>query len=490
MEEEHRLIQERVRKLNELRTLGILPYAYKFVKTHFAEDIKTKYQSLNNEEKTQDIVKIAGRIVQMRDMGKIAFAHILDSSGKIQIFFKSDDIQEKYKLLKKFDIGDIIGVIGTVFKTKTGEITIAVTDFELLTKSIRPLPDKFHGLVDQELRYRMRYVDLIMSPETKKAFIIRSKIIESMREFLTKKGFIEVETPILQPMYGGAAARPFVTYHNTLKMNLYLRISNELYLKRLLVGGFEKVFEFCRDFRNEGMDTKHNPEFTLMETMAAYWDYEDSMRCTEEMLEHIALNVLGTTSIKYGDNIIELKAPFKKIRMVDAVKDVTGVDFSNITIEKARGEAGKHNIKFTEFMGTGAIMAEIFSGLCEPNIIQPTMIIDHPKETSALAKETKYSKDFTERFELIIAGKEYGNVYSELNDPAILRDNWKRQEELLSKGDEEAQKTDDDFLKALEFGMPPASGIGIGIDRLAMLFTDSQTIRDVILFPTLRPENQ
>jgi lysyl-tRNA synthetase class 2 len=488
MEEEHRLIQERLKKLAALREKGFNPYDYRFDKTHFANDIKEKYAGLAAEEKTSDIVKISGRIMQMRDMGKIAFAHVMDYSGKIQVFFRVDDLKEKYELLKLLDIGDIVGVEGHVFKTKTGEVTVFVQEFKLLTKSIRPLPDKYHGLQDPELKYRMRYLDLIMSPDTKKAFIVRSRIVEAIRKFLIDKGFLEVETPILQPIYGGAAARPFITYHNTLKMNLYLRISNELYLKRLMVGGFEKVFEFCRDFRNEGMDTKHNPEFTLMETMAAYWDYQDSMRCTEEMLEFVAKEVLGTTSVQFGDNIIELKAPFRRIKMIDAVKDVTGADFTKIELEKARDVAAKHGVKITPQMGVGAIMAEIFGELCEPNIIQPTMVIDHPKETSALAKETKYSKDFTERFELIIAGKEYGNIYSELNDPAALRENWNKQEDLLKAGDEEAQRTDDDFLKALEYGMPPSSGIGIGIDRLVMLFTNNQSIRDVIFFPTLRPE--
>jgi len=370
---------------------------------------------------------------------------------------------------------------------------VNVKKFELVTKSLRPLPEKFHGLKDTELRYRQRYVDLIVNPEVKKTFIIRSKIIQAIREFLHKEGFIEVETPALQPIYGGATARPFITQHHALKMPLYLRISDEMYLKRLIVGGFERVFEFCTDFRNEGIDTSHNPEFTQMETMAAYDDYNDSMKRTERMIEFVAKKILGTTEIEFDGKKISLKASFKRLKMVDAVKEATGVDFSNLkemSLEKAREVARKHKVDIDEDMSVGFILAELCSELVESKIINPAFIIDYPRDVSPLAKPVKNNPEFTERFELIIAGMELGNMYSELNDPAELRRNWKEQEERLKKGDEEAQRVDEDFIKAMEYGMPPTSGIGIGIDRLVMLLTNNTSIREVILFPTLRSEKK
>jgi len=496
MDTETRIINERKQKLEELRKAGINPYTYRYEKNAVAKEIKQVYTKLKPEEKDsmRNAVRVAGRIIAKRIMGKASFAQLLDASGQIQLYFKQDELgRHAYELFKKLDVGDIIGVGGNVFKTKTGEVTINVKKFELLTKSLRPLPEKFHGLKDTELRYRQRYVDLIVNPEVKKTFIIRSEVIQAIREFLHKEGFIEVETPVLQPVYGGATAKPFITQHHALKMPLYLRISDELYLKRLIVGGFEKVFEFCVDFRNEGIDTKHNPEFTQVETMAAYDDYTDSMKRTERMIEFVAKKVLGTTEIEYGGKRISLRAPFKRIKMVDAVKQATGFDFSNlieVKIEEAREVARKHRVDIDEDMSVGFILAELCSELVEPKIVQPTFILDYPRDVSPLAKPVRDNPDFTERFELVVAGMELGNMYSELNDPAELRRNWEEQEKRLSKGDETAQRTDEDFIKAMEYGMPPTSGIGIGVDRLVMLLTNNTSIREVIFFPTLRPEQK
>jgi len=494
MDTETRILNERKKKVEDLRQAGINPYAYRFEKTAKASEIKQVYAKLKPEEHDtmRNKVRIGGRLVAVRLMGKAAFAQLQDESGEIQLYFRQDDIgKEAYDLFRKLDLGDIIGVEGSVFKTKTGEVTIHVKSFELLTKSVRPLPEKYHGLKDPELRYRQRYVDLIVNPGVKNTFIVRSKIIQAIREFLTSQGFVEVQTPTLQPIYGGASAKPFITHHNALNMPLYLRISDELYLKRLLVGGFERVFEFCSDFRNEGIDTRHNPEFTQMETMTAYDDYTDSMKRTEEMLEFVARKVLGTTEIEFDGKKINLKAPFNRIPMVDAVKEATGVDFSKIkNIKEAREVARKFRVNIDEDMSIGFILAELCSELVEPKLIQPTFIIDYPKEVSPLAKVVKNNPEYTERFELIIAGMELGNMYSELNDPEELRKNWSAQEKRLSTGDDTAQRTDDDFIRAMEYGMPPASGIGIGIDRLVMLLTNNASIREVILFPTMRPENK
>lgn len=494
MDTETRIISERKQKLEELKKAGINPYSYRYDKNAQAAEIKKVYYKLKPEERDsmRNAVRVAGRIMAKRVMGKAAFAQLLDESGQIQLYFRQDEIgKNAYDLFKKLDLGDIIGAEGSVFKTKTGEVTVNVKKFKLLTKSLRPLPEKFHGLKDTETRFRQRYVDLIVNQEVRQTFILRSKIIQAIREFLHNEGFIEVETPTLQPIYGGAAAKPFITQHHALKMPLYLRISDELYLKRLIVGGFEKVFEFCTDFRNEGIDTSHNPEFTQMETMAAYDDYNDSMKRTERMLEFVAKKVLGTTEMVFDKKKISLEVPFKRLKMVDAVKQATGVDFSNLKemdIEEARAVARKHKVDIDEDMSAGFILAELCSELVEPNIQQPTFILDYPRDVSPLAKPVKDNPGFTERFELIAAGMELGNMYSELNDPAELRKNWEGQEERLKKGDEEAQRTDEDFIKAMEYGMPPTSGIGIGIDRLVMLLTNNTSIREVIFFPTLRPE--
>ncbi|HJX06072.1 MAG TPA: lysine--tRNA ligase [Candidatus Nanoarchaeia archaeon] len=492
MDTETRIINERKEKVEELRKQGINPYAYRFEKNAMAAEIKQVYEQLKPEEKDsmRNAVKVAGRLMTIRLMGKAAFANLQDDSGQVQLYFRQDDIgKEAYELFRSLDVGDIIGVEGSVFRTRIGEITVNVKTFELLTKSVRPLPEKFHGLKDTELRYRQRYVDLIVNPDAKRIFIMRAKIVQAIREFLMGQGFVEVETPTLQPVYGGASAKPFVTQHHALNMPLYMRISDELYLKRLIVGGFEKVFEFCKDFRNEGIDTKHNPEFSQMETMAAYDDYNDSMKRTEQMLEFVARKALGTTEFEFDGKKISMKAPFKRIKMMDAVKEATGVDFSQLNdIEKAREVARKFRVETTEDMSFGFILAELCSELVEPKVVQPTFILDYPKDVSPLAKPVKENPDFTERFELVIAGMEVGNMYSELNDPDGLRKNWEQQEKRLSTGDETAQRTDDDFIKAMEYGMPPTSGIGIGIDRLVMLLTNNPSIREVILFPTMRPE--
>lgn len=492
MESEDHLVKERLRKLQEIKDKGVNPYPARFDQKNKSSDLQKKFKSLKKEQKSKTTVSVAGRLMTIRRMGKATFADLQDGTGRIQLYFRQDDIgKDKYKFMKKLDMGDFIGVTGTIFKTKMGEVTVYVKKYQLLTKSLRPLPEKYHGLKDVEARYRQRYVDLIVNPEVKETFITRTKIFNAMREFLVKDGFLEVETPILQPIYGGATARPFITKHNALNMNLYLRISDELYLKRLIVGGFERVFEFCRDFRNEGIDTKHNPEFTIMETMSAYDDYKDSMKRTERMLEFIAKKVLGTTKVKYQGETINLKAPFKRITMNDAVKKETGHDFSKVkTLAEARKIAKKLKVDITPDMGVGAILADICDEKCEEKFIQPTILYEYPKEVSSLAKPTVDNPDFTERFELIICGMEFGNMYSELNDPLILKENWKKSEEKGKKGDEAAEKTDEDFLRSLEIGMPPTSGIGIGMDRLVMLLTDSPSIRDVILFPTMRPEHK
>ncbi len=496
MDTETRIINERKQKLEELRKAGVNPYSYRYEKNAMAAEIKQVYEKLKPQDKDsmRNSVRVAGRIMTKRIMGKASFTNLQDESGQVQLYFKQDEIgKPAYDLFKNLDIGDIIGAEGSVFKTKRGEVTVSVKKFEFLTKSLRPLPEKFHGLKDTELRYRQRYVDLIVNPDVKKTFITRTKIIQAMREFLHGEGYIEVETPTLQPVYGGATARPFVTRHNALNMDLYLRISDEMYLKRLIVGGFEKVFEICKDFRNEGIDTSHNPEFTQMETMTAYDDYEDSMKRTERMFEFIAKKVLGTSELEFNGKKISLKAPYKRVKMVDAVKEATGVDFSNLKemdIEKAREVARNHKVDINDDMSVGFILAELCSELYEPKVGQPTFILDYPREVSPLAKPVKDNPDFTERFELLIAGMEFGNMYSELNDPALLRENWEGQEARLSQGDEEAQRTDEDFIKAMEYGMPPTSGIGIGIDRLVMLLTNNTSIREIIFFPTLRPEQK
>jgi lysyl-tRNA synthetase class 2 len=497
MEDYNQLVAQRLQKLEKLRELGIEPYPYYFDKTHSSKQIKEQFETLENQT-----VKIAGRIMANRLMGKAAFADLQDMEGRIQLFIRKNELGEKgFELYKLLDIGDIIGVTGTVFRTKTGEISIAVTELQLLAKAIRPLPiakEKeedgkkvvYDAFSDKEMRYRQRYVDLIVNPQVKEIFIKRSKIIKAMREMLDAQGYLEVETPILQPIYGGASARPFVTHHNTLDMKLYLRIANELYLKRLIVGGFEGVYEFAKDFRNEGMSRFHNPEFTQMELYVAYKDYHWMMDFTEKLFQHVAMTVLGTTKITYQGQEVDLTPPFRRMPLLEGIKEYAGVDLYGKTEEEMRAIAKKLNIQVEDSWGSGKIIDEIFGEYVEPNLIQPTFIMDHPVEISPLAKKHREKPGLVERFELVIVGKEVSNAFTELNDPRDQRERFEAQMGLKARGDEEAQVLDEDFLRALEYGMPPTAGIGIGIDRLTMLLTDQPSIRDVLLFPHMRPESQ
>ena len=445
--------------------------------------ILNNYDALENQE-----VVIAGRMMARRIMGKASFVHLLDGEGKIQAYVRREDVGEDvYADFKTMDIGDIIGVAGTVFRTKTGEISIHATKLTLLSKSLHVLPEKFHGLTDTDTRYRQRYIDLIMNPESKDTFIKRSKIISTIRKYLDEQGFIEVETPMLVSNAGGAAARPFETHFNALDEDVKLRISLELYLKRLIVGGMDKVYEIGRVFRNEGVDTRHNPEFTLMELYQAYTDYHGMMDLTENLYRHIAKTVLGTTTIVYNGIEMDLGKPFERITMLDAVKKYSGVDFNEIhTLEEARAIAKEKHVEFEERHGKGDILNLFFEEFVEDHLIQPTFVMDHPIEISPLTKKKPENPDYVERFEFFMNGWEMANAYSELNDPIDQRERFKAQEEQLAKGDEEANTTDEDFLYALELGMPPTGGIGFGIDRMVMLLTDSQAIRDVLLFPTMK----
>ena len=486
------LIAERKKKLDEIRAMGINPYPYSFEKKDDAAEILKKNKGLKAESHTKQEVSIAGRIVLLRMMGKASFAHVLDETGKIQIYVKQDNVGEKnYKLWKKLDLGDLIGVEGTIFATKTGEVTIEAKKVTLLAKALRPLPEKFHGLKDVEQRYRKRYVDLIVNPEVRETFVIRSRIIKAIREFLDSRGFLEVETPVLQPLYGGAAAKPFITYHNTLKQELYLRISNELYLKRLNVGGFEKVYEIVHDFRNEGIDTTHNPEFTQVEWYENYKDYKHGMKMFEQIVEYAAKKAIGTTKVEFDGHKIDLKAPWKRLRMVDACKEIAGFEIENKTKTEIQKEMTKRKIPFKKNMSRGELIVEFFEETCEDKLIQPTFIIDHPVESTPLCKPLRDgNKEFVERFEPYIAGMEMGNSYSELNDPILQRKFLEEQQKKLSEGDEEANPLDEDFLEAMEQGMPPMSGVGLGIDRIVMIITGNPSIRDIILFPAMKPEEK
>ena len=467
MQPQEQLTKQREKKLEELKKLGINPFPSSFKKSHNASEILNEFKTLNKEEKTNKVISIAGRLITSRPMGKITFAHMKDFSGSIQIYFNEPNSKENYNLLKNYiDLGDIIGVEGTVFKTKTGEITVDVKKLTLLSKSLLPLPDKWHGLKDTEIRYRQRYVDLIVNDEVKEVFLKRSKIIASIREFLTLNSFIEVETPIIQPIYGGTNARPFESTLNALNMKVYMRISNELYLKRLLVGGYEKIFEFSPDFRNEGIDRTHNPEFLQMETMWTFADYKANMDLCEEMIEYVAKKVLGTTKIKFQGKEIDVKRPWKRFTMQEAIKKYLKLDIDSLDDKDLKALLKNHNLKLEQEFSRGAAIELIFSELIEKNLIEPTLIYDYPSETSVLAKTKDKNPKIAERFEPYILGMEIGNSYSELNNPKILLENWKKQEQLSLKGDQEAQKIDKDFIRALSYGMPPASGLGIGINKL------------------------
>ncbi len=495
--------QELVRRksLEELQKLGIDPYpANSFSVNSSARDIHENYE---RDKLGYKNISIAGRVMSRRIMGNASFCEIQDATGRIQVYIRRDDVcPEEDKTLyntvfkKLLDIGDIIGITGYVFTTQVGEITVHATTFTLLTKSLKPLPvvkvdaeGKAHdAFTDPEQRYRMRYVDLIVNSHVKETFVKRTQMVNAMRNYLNNKGYLEVETPILQPLYGGAAARPFKTHHNTLDMTLYLRIANELYLKRLIVGGFDGVYEFSKDFRNEGMSRFHNPEFTQVELYVAYKDYVWMMDLVEEMIEKVAMELHGTTEVKVGDHILNFQRPWKRYTMYEAILHFTGVDVSLMTEEEMAAAAREMGIRIDKTMGRGKIIDEIFGEKCEPNLIQPTFITDYPVEMSPLAKKHRSKPGLVERFEAICNGKEICNAFSELNDPIDQRRRFEEQLELGKRGDEEAMVLDEDFLRAIEYGMPPTAGLGIGIDRLAMIMTNSNSIQDVLLFPQMRPE--
>lgn len=484
------LLQIRRNKLDELRKLGIDPFGGKYEREHHAGDILKQYDELSKEEleEKQVEVNLAGRIMAKRGMGKASFAHIQDLSGRIQIYVRQDSIAEaQYEAFSILDLGDIIGVKGVLFKTKTGETTIKVKELEVLSKSLYPLPEKFHGLKDVELRYRQRYVDLIINPDVQKTFIARSRIIQSMRRYLDSQGYLEVETPTLHSIAGGAAARPFITHHNALDMELYMRIAIELHLKRLIVGGLEKVYEIGRVYRNEGISTRHNPEFTMIELYEAYADYKDIMALTENMIAHIAQEVLGTQVISYQGHEVDLTPQWRRVSMVDAVKEVVGVDFSvEMSNEEAHRLAKEHKVPVEPHMTFGHILNAFFEQFVEETLIQPTFVTGHPVEISPLAKRNDVDPRFTDRFELFIVAREHANAFSELNDPIDQRQRFEAQMKEKEQGNDEAHEMDEDFLRALEYGMPPTGGLGIGIDRLIMLLTNSPSIRDVLLFPHMR----
>ena len=482
------LMQVRREKLDRLRAEGKDPFQItKFNRTHTTKQIIDNYDELEGKD-----VTIAGRLMAKRIMGKASFCHIQDGEGKIQSYVSINDLgEESYKQFKEDDIGDSIGITGFGFKTRTGEISIHAKEVTLLTKSLKPLPEKFHGLKDTDLRYRQRYVDLIVNPEVRDTFIKRSIIIKELRNILDEKGYLEVETPILNNLITGDAARPFETHHNTLDIDMYLRIAPELNLKRLIVGGFDKVYEVCKNFRNEGMDIKHNPEFTNVELYAAYEDYNDMMDITEEIITRLCMKVNGTLQINYQGLDLDLSTPWKRISMIDAIKEVTGIDFNEVkTDEEARKLADEKGVELEEGKTTrGHIINEFFETFVEETLIQPTFIMDYPVEVSPLTKRKKDNPSLTERFEVFIGGREYGNAYSELNDPIDQYERLKKQAEARANGDEEAGMMDEDFVNALEIGLPPTGGLGIGLDRLIMLLTNSASIRDILLFPTMKPLN-
>ena len=484
----NQLMKIRREKLAKLQEEGKDPFQIrKFNRTHTSQDVKDNFEELEGKD-----VTVAGRIMSKRIMGKASFCHIQDMQGQIQSYVSINDLgEESYKHFKEDDIGDIIGITGFVFKTKTGEISIHAKEVTLLSKSLRPLPEKFHGLKDTDLRYRQRYMDLIVNPEVKDTFQKRITILKEVKNVLEEKGYIEVETPILNTIAGGASARPFITHHNTLDIDMYLRIANELYLKRLIIGGFDKVYEMGRMFRNEGMDIKHNPEFTNVEFYAAYQDYHDMMDISEEIISRAAQKVQGTTKITYQGTEIDLTPSWKRISMIDSIKEVTGVDFNEIeTDEQALKVAKDLNVELDELKLTrGEIINQIFEARVEETLIQPTFIYDYPVEVSPLTKRKPEDPRLVERFELFIGAREYANAYSELNDPIDQYERFKAQVAQKEAGDEEANDMDEDFVTAMEYGMPPTGGEGIGIDRLVMLLTDSASIRDVLLFPTMKPNN-
>ena len=479
------VIQVRRDKLNKLVEEGRNPYeVVRYDKDAYAEGIKENYADYEGKE-----VSLAGRMVSKRIMGKASFAHLLDCTGSIQLYVSRDDLgEESYAAFKKTDIGDIIGVKGIVFTTRMGEISVHCKSVELLSKSLLPLPEKYHGLKDTDLRYRQRYVDLIANPEVKKTFVTRSRIISGIRAYLDAQGFIEVETPILNTIAGGASARPFITHHNTLDIDMYMRIAPELYLKRLIVGGFEKVYELGRMFRNEGMDTRHNPEFTMIEMYQAYTDFHGMMDLTENIFGYIADTVIGSRKITYQGEEIDLSSPWKRITMIDAVREYVGIDFeATEDTDQLKALAKKAGVEFDDDITWGKLLYECFDQKVEDKLVHPTFVYDYPVDVSPLAKRKPTDKRMTERFEFFITGKEFGNAFSELNDPIDQKERFMAQVREREKGDDEAQMMDEDYVNALMYGMPPTGGLGIGVDRMVMLFTDAASIRDVLLFPTMKP---
>jgi lysyl-tRNA synthetase class 2 len=474
----------RLAKLARWRAAGVDPYPYRFVRTHEAAELKARFDALAGQE-----VAVAGRLVGgRRDMGKAVFVHLQDGSGRIQLFARANVLgDDQLAWFKELDTGDFVGARGTLMRTRTGEVSVEVREFVLLAKGLRPLPEKWHGLTDEEKRYRQRYLDLISNPAVRETFLIRSRMIQAIRAWLTARGFVEVETPVLQPIPGGGAARPFVTYYNALDRTLYLRIALELYLKRCVIGGFERVFEIGRNFRNEGLSRKHNPEFTMMELYQAYADYHDIMALVEQLIPAVAAEVLGTTTLDYGEHRIELAPPWPRVSLREAIRARTGVDFVALTDDEAlRAAARAAGLAVAPDWSRGKVIDELLSGFVEPTLIQPTFLIDYPVELSPLAKRKRDDPTLVERFECFIGGMEVGDAFSELNDPLDQRERFEAQARARAAGDEEAQPMDEDFLEALEYGMPPTGGLGLGIDRLAMLFTNQPSIREVILFPQLR----
>ncbi len=482
MEEQH-LVKERLSKLKEIENLGVNIYPYSFdVKDH-AADIKTEFSKLKNQEKSRKKVVVAGRIRALRKMGRAAFGDIEDSTGRIQFYIKEDEDKKQFKLFKKLDIGDIVGIEGTPFRSKTGELSIHIKKLTFLTKAINPLPEKWHGLKDPELRYRQRHLDLIMNPETRIKFLQRTKIIKYMRDFLDNRCFIEVETPLLQSVYGGANAKPFKTHLNALKMDMFLSISPEIYLKRLIISGMERVYTICKNFRNEGIDRDHNPEFTMMECYQAYADYNDMMKLTEEMIAYIAVKLHGKTKVNYQGKIIDFKPPWRRMTMLEAIKKIANIDIKKMSEAKLKETCKKLKI---ETGSKDEMINAIFEEKCEEHLLQPTFITDYPKEICPLTKTHRKNKELVERFEGFVNGVELANAYSELNDPKDQFERLKKQEAMRKKGDEEANPMDSDFVEAMKSGMPPTGGLGIGVDRLIMFLTDASSIREIIFFPMMK----
>ncbi len=478
------LMKIRADKVRELNQKNINAYPYRYERTHLIAQALDNFDQFAEKE---TVIRLAGRIMLKRKMGKSFFAHIQDSSGQIQIYLKLDVVgQQQFDLFNTLDLGDIVGCEGNLFVTKTGERTLRVKTFELLTKALHPLPDKHAGLTDKEQRYRRRYADLIVNPEVRDTFVKRTKIIKAIRDFLDNEGFLEVETPILQPIYGGGNARPFQTHYMRLDRDMYLRIADELYLKRLIIGGYEKVWEYCKDFRNEGMDRLHNPEFSMIEMYWAYADYKDMAALFERLLREVVHTIHGTYKIPYGDHEIDFEPPFRWVTMLGSIKEQTGIDFSDMSYEDAKKAAADIDIEGEELINWGKVIAAVWEAKVEPTLIQPTFIVDFPVEISPLAKKHRDNPRLTERFELFIAALEMGNAFSELNDPVDQLERFRQQGKALEAGDEEAQILDDDFITALSYGMPPTAGIGFGIDRLVMLLTNQHSIRDVLFFPAMK----